>query len=394
MRIGIVKPDYGVVGGFELNLGRITEELERRGHDVRWFQVPVGALGRAPFDVPVPEDAEARIPEFLSYLRLVEAFQRLDLRAMDVVVTTQPPSYVVEHPRKLALFYHHWRVFYDLSDLFVRAGFAAEDDHRRAQAAVRRIDRPHLAGVRWYLAGSPTVRRRLEHFNGVRDNASLCLVPSPQPFGQGGGGGRDAHILCVSRHEWPKRTELFVHAMKHLPRQQGVSVGGGGRLGWVQRIDRALSRRGAELDAVSAEALWMRPHVHRPPLRARSRRSNVRFAGHVSTGELERLYRDALCVVAPAFDEDYGHTSLEAMSFGKPVIVCEDGGGLADMVEDAATGFVVRPDGRSIAEAVQRLAEDRGLAARMGQRAHEVSRGYTWDRAMAQVESGLERVVG
>ena len=74
--------------------------------------------------------------------------------------------------------------------------------------------------------------------------------------------------------------------------------------------------------------------------------------------ELGALYRGALCVVAPALDEDYGLTALEAMLHGKPVIVCRDGGGLADLVEDGVTGIVVEPDGPSIAAAVASLTAD------------------------------------
>jgi glycosyltransferase involved in cell wall biosynthesis len=118
----------------------------------------------------------------------------------------------------------------------------------------------------------------------------------------------------------------------------------------------------------------------------------VRFLGWVEEADLLRLYRDALCVVAPAFDEDYGHTTLEAMRFGKPLVVCADGGGLPEMVTDGVNGLVVEPDGAAIAEAVRRLAADPDLAARLGSRGAEIAAGYTWERAIDGFADGLARV--
>src|SRR5207245_11240553 len=110
--------------------------------------------------------------------------------------------------------------------------------------------------------------------------------------------------------------------------------------------------------------------------------------------ELAALYGSALCVVAPAYLEDYGLTALEAMAFGKPVVVCKDGGGLVDFVEDGITGFVVDPNGRALAEAVRTLADDPALARKMGAAAREAGGGYSWGRAAEEILAGLARVAG
>ena len=82
------------------------------------------------------------------------------------------------------------------------------------------------------------------------------------------------------------------------------------------------------------------------------------------------------------------------MAFGKPVIVCKDGGGLVEFVEDGVTGFVVEPNGRAIAEAVRRLADDPALARKMGRAAREAGAYYSWDRAVEEILAGLARVIG
>jgi len=75
---------------------------------------------------------------------------------------------------------------------------------------------------------------------------------------------------------------------------------------------------------------------------------------------------------------------LEAMGCAIPV-VATDVGAVAEEVEDGATGFVVAPlDGHALAAALDRLAADAGLRARLG----------AAGRARVLEHFGLERVVG
>ncbi|MDP8930910.1 MAG: glycosyltransferase family 4 protein [Actinomycetota bacterium] len=391
MRIGIAKPDFGIEGGFELNLGRIQHELEKRGHTIDWLTVDVAGLPRSPLGVAVPDDVWERGSQFFLYAQLVDAFRVLDASDVDVVLTTQPPSYAVEHPRKLALFYHHHRVFYDLSEVYVRAGFARPIAHLMQQEAVRAIDRVHLPTVEHFLAGSHNVARRLQRYSGIVESVSVFEASLPQQLPGTGPSATSDHVLCVSRHEFPKRTELFVHAMKFLPDVHGLSVGRGGRLRHVQRLDAELTRGDPAM--VDPEPLWLSHHAYDArPIGAPP--SNVAYRWGLSAGELADAFRRALCVVAPAYDEDYGHTAMEGMEFGKPVVTCTDSGGLADMVDNGVTGFVVEPTGEAIATAVARLRDDPDLAAELGQNGHEKVQAYTWDRAMRQFQYGLEQVAG
>jgi len=79
---------------------------------------------------------------------------------------------------------------------------------------------------------------------------------------------------------------------------------------------------------------------------------------------LRRAMASAVCVVAPAYDEDYGLTAIEAMAAGTPVIVCRDGGGLVELVDHGVTGLVVEPTGAAIATAIRSLTDDPDLAQR------------------------------
>jgi glycosyltransferase involved in cell wall biosynthesis len=396
VRIAIAKPDYGIVGGFELVLQRIAEELRSRGHTVDWRYVDVASLPRSPFAITVPEHVWQAQPEFFRYAALLDAFSTLDASDYDLLLSTQPPSFAVQHPRHLSLFSHHLRSYYDLSDVWLAAGIA--DDpvvHREAEQRVRAMDAHYFQRPGWILACSEVVQERLQRFNGLR-NVGVYHAGTGIPLGA-------AHLpitydgppLCVSRHEFPKRTELFVHALKLLPDVQGDMVGGGGRLDFVRNLDARLSQPGMPLEQLAPADLWLCRHDRFERVSpATPAQSNLRFLGHVSDDELARLYAAASCVVAPAYLEDYGLTAIEAMHYGKPLVVCRDGGGLTAFVEDGVNGLVVDPTGPAIAEAVQRLTADPELARKLGDGARETAGSYSWDRAMDEIQTGIDIVMG
>ena len=393
LQVGLLKPDFGVSGGFERVVDRVEATLRADGHTVARLTVPVDGLARSPFGLDVPAEVWAQVPEYFRYLATLEAIERIDTRRFDVVLSTQPPSFASRHPRHLSLFFHHHRIFYDLEDVYLAAGFAADPAlHRRAAAHVRRLDGPRLAAVAWFLAGSEAVRARLARFGGI-DRVGLYSagVRGAGVGGAGDGRGRGA-VLCVSRHEFPKRTELFVHAMKHLPERRGASVGDGGRLAWARAVDHRLSSPGADLDAVTAAELWCNTGLGAAPVPARYP-SNIAFHGRVDDATLARLYREAPCVVAPAYEEDYGLTAVEAMSHSVPVVVCRDGGGLADLVDHEVDGLVVDPTGPAIAAAVERLLTDADLRSALAAGAAATAARMTWDRADAQLRAGLAEVL-
>jgi len=79
-----------------------------------------------------------------------------------------------------------------------------------------------------------------------------------------------------------------------------------------------------------------------------------------------------------------GLAALEAMASGTPVVASRTGG-LAEVVADGETGFLVPPgDTRALADRLARLTSDRRLAARLGANARDlVVQQFTW-RACAE----------
>ena len=394
-RIALLKPDFGVSGGFESVVDRVEARLRGDGHEVNRITRHLPSLPRRPYGIDVPDEIWAAAPEYFRYLASVEAFDAISTRRFDAVISTQPPSFTHRHPRHLSLFFHHHRVYYDLEDVWIAAGMAADPDlHREAGARIRALDAPRLEAVRWFAAGSETVRRRLARFNGI-DRTSLfhagiglgmgpVATPGPEPDRP----ARNGPVLCVGRLELPKRPELFVAGLRRLPHVRATVVGSGGRAAWVRAVDHRLAQTGVDLDAVDETALWCSRGDVEAPAPA-SWTSNVELAGRVDDDALVRLFATTPCVVAPALDEDYGLTAIEAMAHGAPVVVCRDGGGLADLVTHEVDGLVVEPTGAAIAAAVERILTDPDLAATLAAGGRARAAETAWDRADDEIRLAL-----
>lgn len=394
LRIALLKPDFGVVGGFERVVARIEGILRADGHDLTRLTVDMAPPRREVAGLAISRSAWETAPEYFPYLVGRDAFDRLDTRRYDVVISTQPPSFSHQHPRHLAVFYHHHRVFYDLEELYLRAGFAQDPEvHRRAGELIRGLDQPRIEAIGHVLAPSKAVAGRLARFNGITDvgfqHAGIG-VGSEQAATSGPPG--TGSVLCIGRHEFPKRAELAVAAAHLLPHLQFTVVGSGGRMAWARSIDHRLSAPGADPTALTDDELWCNTGRGAPEVPDEVA-SNVSFAGFVSDDDLLRLNDEAPCVVAPAYDEDYGLTAIETMAHGRPVVVCADGGGLAELVEHEVTGLVVDPTPAGIAGAVDRLTTDAALAAELGRNGRARAAELTWANTATEIRAGLDTLL-
>lgn len=395
LRIAFLKPEFGVAGGLEAVVARLEAVARADGHEVARLGVDMRPPRAAVAGLDIPRAVWDAAPEYFPYLAGRAEFDRLDVRRFDLVVSTQSPAFAVRHPRHLSVFYHHHRVYYDLEAVYLRAGFAPDETvHREAGKLIRELDQPCLERVGWFLAGSDAVAGRLAHFNGLANASTFhagLIVGDDQPTPERTGPGTGP-VLSVGRHEFPKRTELVVAAAHLLPDVEVALVGTGGREAWARALDHRLATTDVDPAALTDDETWCNTGRGAAPV-PDGHRSNVEFAGRVGDADLARRFADAPCVVAPAHQEDYGLTAIEAMAEGKPVIVCTDGGGLTELVEHERTGLVVDPTPRAIADAIERLVGDADLAAELGANGRERAAELSWEAAAAEWRAGMERVL-
>ena len=93
----------------------------------------------------------------------------------------------------------------------------------------------------------------------------------------------------------------------------------------------------------------------------------VEFLGWVPPERMATVIATSSVVVVPSrWQEAFGLVALETALQGRPAVVARVGG-LAEVVMDGETGFVVEPeDSAALARAVAALLDDPPLAARMG----------------------------
>jgi glycosyltransferase involved in cell wall biosynthesis len=172
----------------------------------------------------------------------------------------------------------------------------------------------------------------------------------------------------------------------------------------IDRLIRALPA-GAALRIAGGAGHHARPPERDYPalLHRLAQSHDVTFLGPVPDPDLPGLYRRAVVLALPSVDrtcygrhvpvsELLGLVALEAMASGTPVVASRIGG-LAEVVVDGETGFLVPPgDTEALSECLARLLSDRRLAARLGANARDlVVERFTWracaDRCLAAYET-------
>jgi len=400
MRIAVAKPDWGVQGGFEILLSYLVSHLTASGHDVAEVTVQGSAPDHFIGDSLISDAAWAKRPEAYTYESLLHRFGRVDTSNFDLVITTQPGSWAIDHPRKLALFYHHQRIFYDLAEQFSAVQGIDATAHLETCERIRYLDQKYAATITRFLVPSRTVADRLVQYWGTRSTnidyffagplSAVASATSSRDVDSATGEvprSRPSEVVCVSRSEFSKRTELFVAAAHQGFDAPATLIGGGGQLPAVRRW--------------AAEAAAGLP-VHPRPWERRASHERVEvqvprvpvdIVGRLSDDDLQTHYLRALCLVAPAYNEDYGLTALEAFTHGIPVVVCDDGGGLVEFVEDGINGLITKPEPAAIAKAVRSISSSKATATRLRQGALATAARYTWQHAHAQLDAAIDAVM-
>jgi len=237
---------------------------------------------------------------------------------------------------------------------------------------------PWLRGfVRWALRTSDAIVAISSYT--AREIARFAKVPVQViPYTLG-----FAETGTQSRPQRERRTAFQVLFVGRLVERKGVTH----LIEAVRRLPAELSARlvvigdGPERAALEAQA------------RAAGMADRVAIRGRVSDAELRAAYAASDALVLPSMLDARGDTEglgvvlLEAMSYGVPV-VASDIGGITDIVEHERSGLLVPPaDPALLARALERLARDPALAARLGAAGEQrVRSAFGWPEIMAKWE--------
>jgi glycosyltransferase involved in cell wall biosynthesis len=337
-------------GGAELHVESLRGELAARG-----FEVDVVTL-------PFAWSSRRQVVQSALAWRMID-LAAVDGRPVDLAIATRFPSYAVRHPNKVVWLIHQFRQVYDLlgtpySDFDRRDPLDA-----RAIELVRAIDRRALGEARARFTNARNTAERLRRFNDL-DATPLYHPPKLHRAlravaARGGDGG---WVLGVGRLDPLKRFDLLVEAMRHAAAGVRCRIAGDGPE--LPRLRELVERRGLG--------------------------DRVELLGFVDDERLVELYAGARAVFYAPFDEDFGYVTLEAFSAGRPVVTCADSGGVLEFVTDGETGLVCPPGSpRAVAERLDRLWADPGLAAELGRRGAAAVREIGWDRVVEALNATL-----
>jgi glycosyltransferase involved in cell wall biosynthesis len=323
-----------VHGGAEVHVRQLVRELRARGYAAELVSVPFKWY---PKEEILPHAAAWRL------LDLSES----NGRPVDLVIGTKFPSYFARHPNKVAWLIHQYRAAYELCGTEY-SDFAHTELDVGLRDTLMRLDTQMLGECRALFANARNTASRLAKFNGLSaeplyhpPNLAQRLVPGPY----------SNYVLSVGRIESVKRVDLVIAAMAHVASDIRLVVAGDG-------TQRENAERVAEQAGVA---------------------DRVAFLGNVEDDDLVKLYADALAVIYPPYDEDFGYVTLEAFLARKPVITTADAGGPLEFVEHDVNGYVTAPDAEALAAAVTRLAANASEAARLGDNGFARARLITWD---------------
>ena len=110
--------------------------------------------------------------------------------------------------------------------------------------------------------------------------------------------------------------------------------------------------------------------------------------------DIEFYYAAADAYAGPSLQESYGIPPAEAMACGLPVIV-SSAAGVSEIVTDDVDAMVLDDptDADKLATMIRRLYEDKELRNRLGSKARETARRYTWDRNGRDLAVILEEIL-
>jgi glycosyltransferase involved in cell wall biosynthesis len=120
----------------------------------------------------------------------------------------------------------------------------------------------------------------------------------------------------------------------------------------------------------------------------------VRFLGFRNQSELPRFYDLADVFVLPSRHEPWGLVVNEAMAAGCAVVVSDQVGAAADLVQEGENGFTFPAgDIGALADALARVLVDESAARRMGERSREIIAGWSFAEDVAGLKAALHAVL-
>ena len=326
-------------GGAEVLAEDLIDALKARGHNPALVTVPFKWYPQ-----------QSLIDSMLACKLLdISEFNGVKI---DKVIALKFPMWLIEHENMSLWILHQHRSAYELWDTKYN-DLASMPDGHRVRDLIQREDCRAIAPREKVFTISQNVTERLQKYNGI---GSGVLYPPPRAMGEFYCKDYGDFLFFPSRITPLKRQELVIEALAYAgPAVKVVFAGQADDETYLAK----LQSRALEL-GVDSRITWL---------------------GHISEQQKFDLYAECRMVLFPAYNEDYGYITPEAMLSHKGVLTLDDSGGALEFVVDGENGSVARPDAQALGEAMDSVYSSTGLARRYGDsaRARIDSMDISWD---------------
>jgi glycogen synthase len=230
------------------------------------------------------------------------------------------------------------------------------------------VEPNYAEDARYVFVSEHTRRQALSLGLGLRDTGIAHAGIHPDFLNAAPEKAWEWRLLYVGRLDPNKGIDTAVEAMRHLPEQARLKVIGG----W-DSVEEARLRGLASEAGVS---------------------QRVHFVGQRARDEIVAAYGRADVVVFPVrWDEPWGLVPLEAMGRGCPVVATGRGGSGEYLRDEHNCLLFDADDDEALAAALNRLARDDSLRARLRRGGLETASRYTDEAFNVAVEAELTRAL-
>lgn len=326
-------------GGAEVHAEGLRNALINFGHKAEILAIP--------FKWYPPE----KILDHMLACRLIDVSEVMGT-PVDLVIGLKFPAYLIPHQNKVLWILHQHRTAYELWD-HPLSDLVHYPNGAQVRAAIQQADRKLIGEAKAVFTNSRNVARRLKDFCNIDSKPLYHPPPEAEEFYCS---ESQDYIFFPSRLCIPKRQELVLRALAETRLPVKIRFAGTADHPAYEEKLKSLARKLG---------------VHK----------RVEWLGLV-TDELKRsCYAEAIAIVYPPMDEDYGYVTLEGMLASKPIITCSDSGGPLEFVVDRVTGLITDPTPNALATAFDTVWERRDDAAGWGDagRKHYERLNLSWD---------------
>jgi D-inositol-3-phosphate glycosyltransferase len=214
------------------------------------------------------------------------------------------------------------------------------------------------------------------------DTSKFYPIPADEAKEVIGISPKDRMLLFVGRIEPLKGVDVLMQAISRLHKNKEIE----GCPHYLVIVGGNVDAEGCDMDNEMKRLMTLRSDLDLKDL--------VVFLGKRDQDTLPYYYSAAEIVIMPSHYESFGMVALEAMACGTPVIASQVGG-LAYLVQDGKTGFVIphnEPD--LLSDKIRELVCNEELRIQMGKNANIYAQDYDWhkitERTIALYEKTLQ----